>query len=43
MGTRYAQGYHLGRPEPAEQLAAQLSTNTATVRAGTVNVPDDRV
>jgi len=38
MGTRYAQGYYLGRPEPADQF----STNTATVRAGTVNVPDDR-
>jgi diguanylate cyclase (GGDEF)-like protein/PAS domain S-box-containing protein len=38
MGARYAQGYYLGRPGPADQL----STNTATVRAGTVNVPEDR-
>jgi EAL domain-containing protein (putative c-di-GMP-specific phosphodiesterase class I) len=38
MGARYAQGYHLGRPSPADQL----STNTATVRAGTVNVPEVR-
>ena len=37
MGARYAQGYYLGRPAPADQL----STNTATVRAGTVNVPED--
>jgi diguanylate cyclase (GGDEF)-like protein/PAS domain S-box-containing protein len=40
MGARYAQGYHLGRPGPAGKTA-QLSTNTATVRAGTVKVPDD--
>jgi len=38
MGARYAQGYYLGRPGPADQL----STNTATVRAGTRNVPEDR-
>jgi EAL domain-containing protein (putative c-di-GMP-specific phosphodiesterase class I) len=38
MGARYAQGYYLGRPGPADQL----STNTATVRAGTANVPEDR-
>ncbi|WP_433365366.1 bifunctional diguanylate cyclase/phosphodiesterase [Actinoplanes sp. CA-142083] len=37
MGARFAQGYYLGRPGPTDQL----STNTATVRAGTVNVPDD--
>ncbi|HEX5198925.1 MAG TPA: EAL domain-containing protein [Actinoplanes sp.] len=42
MGARYAQGYHLGRPGPVEEQG-QLSTNTATVRAGTVNVPDDFV
>ena len=46
MGARYAQGYYLGMPGPADQLStepsAQLSTNTATVRAGTVNVPEAR-
>ncbi|MFI5892937.1 putative bifunctional diguanylate cyclase/phosphodiesterase [Actinoplanes sp. NPDC051513] len=40
MGARYAQGYYLGRPGPTDE-DGQLSTNTATVRAGTVNVPDD--
>ncbi|MCU7729020.1 EAL domain-containing protein [Actinoplanes sp. KI2] len=38
LGARYAQGYYLGRPGPADQL----STNTATERAGTVNVPEVR-
>jgi EAL domain-containing protein (putative c-di-GMP-specific phosphodiesterase class I) len=26
MGCQFAQGYHLGRPEPADQLHARLST-----------------
>jgi EAL domain-containing protein (putative c-di-GMP-specific phosphodiesterase class I) len=25
MGCRYAQGYHLSRPEPADQLIRRLS------------------